>query len=160
MISENKQAINAWIVAGCWIAVIAAESTWGSSENTGRILYPILHYVFGITLQRFDVWHHYIRKTGHFVGYFTLSFLLFRAWQATLRSEPSERWSFPAALVTFFLSVLIASGDEWHQSFSPLRTASVSDVILDSAAALSAQLFVFLILRKSRQTARDEVPVG
>jgi len=33
--------------------------------------------------------------------------------------------------------------DEWHQSFLPSRTGVVSDVFLDSAAALGAQILVF-----------------
>jgi len=45
------------------------------------------------------------------------------------------------------MSVLVASLDEWHQSFLSSRTAEVSDVVLDSCAALVAQLVIFWYLR-------------
>lgn len=62
------------------LAVIVLESTnLGSAEHTSRILYPIFHFLFGMDLVRFAAWHAFLRKTGHFVGYFTLSVLLFRS---------------------------------------------------------------------------------
>ena len=134
------------------MVLIAIESTnYLSSVNTGRILYPILHFLFGLDWPRFKIWHHYIRKTGHVVGYFILSVLWFRAWRATLRS-PSW-WTLRWAAIAFFLSVLVASLDEWHQSFLPSRTGKFSDVVLDSSAAAAAQILIFFYLRmKSRQT--------
>jgi len=134
--------------------VIAIESTqYLSSAYTGRILYPILHFLLGLDRDRFMIWHHYIRKTGHFVGYFILSVLLFRAWRATL-AFPSL-WAARWAGIALFMSAFVASLDEWHQSYIPSRTGAVSDVILDSTAALVAQIVIFLFLnaRKSRKEA-------
>jgi len=62
-----------------WLAVIVLESTnLGSAEHTSRILYPIFRFLFGMDLVRFAALHAFLRKTGHFVGYFTLGVLLFR----------------------------------------------------------------------------------
>jgi VanZ family protein len=47
------------------------------------------------------------------------------------------------------MTVLVASLDEWHQTFIPSRTGTVRDVILDSGAALTAQIVIFLLLRKT-----------
>jgi VanZ family protein len=44
------------------------------------------------------------------------------------------------------MSALIASLDEWHQTFIPSRTGAIRDVMLDSGAALTAQLLLFLYL--------------
>jgi VanZ family protein len=44
------------------------------------------------------------------------------------------------------MSALVASLDEWHQTFIPSRTGVFSDVILDSCAALIAQVLIFLFL--------------
>jgi VanZ family protein len=83
---DKKQLVKAWIAALLWIGLIAIESTdTFSAEHTSKFLYPLLHFLMGLDLERFAVVHHYIRKCGHFVGYFTLSFFLFRAWRATLR---------------------------------------------------------------------------
>jgi len=129
------------------MVVIAIESTdYLSSEHTSRILYPLLHFLFNMDMMHFRVWHHYIRKIGHFVGYFILSVLLFRAWKATLR-WPSF-WTMRWATIAFFMSVLVASLDEWHQSFLPSRTGAFRDVVLDSTGALIAQFLIFLYWRR------------
>jgi VanZ family protein len=144
---DQKQVLKTWIAAGLWMILIAIESTdWLSAEHTSRILYPLLHFLFNLDPAAFDEWHHYIRKLGHFVGYFTLSFFLFRAWRATLRLPWAPRWSMRWATIAFFMSALVASLDEWHQSFIPSRTGVFSDVILDSFAALTAQVLIFLFL--------------
>ncbi len=144
----RTQIWKAWLPALIWIGIIVLESTVGSANNTGRILYPIFHFFSGMDPDRFEVWHHYIRKTGHFVGYFTLSLLLFRAWRATLPDIGSIRWSAQSATVSLLMSVLVASLDEWHQSFSPLRTSRWQDVVLDSSAALVAQIFIWIFRRR------------
>ena len=160
MTPDHKQQLKVWIAAVLWMAVIAIESTnYLSSDETSRILYPILHFLLGLDWQHFSVWHHYIRKTGHVVGYFILSVLLFRAWKATLPSE--FWWQFHWAGIAWLMSALVASLDEWHQSFLPSRTGVVSDVFLDSATALAAQIVIFVYLRgKSRKVRTVEVSGG
>lgn len=158
MTPEQKHILKVWIAAALWMIVIAIESSaYLSSDYTGRFLYPILHFLFGIDRAEFKIWHHIIRKTGHFVGYFILSVLLFRAWKASLRlpSQWAWRWAGIAAL----MSVIVASLDEWHQSFIPTRTGVFSDVVLDSSAALIAQIVIFFFwrLRDSREAKPQNV---
>ena len=146
-----------WLPSVFWLAVIATESTnLGSSEHTQRILYPILHYLFGIGRQRFEIWHVVLRKTGHFVGYATLSVLLFRSWRGTF-PRLSTRWCQQWATLAFACTVLVAALDEFHQSFLPSRTGTFRDVVLDSTAALVAQIAIFVILRRW-VPAKDEAP--
>ena len=160
MTPDHKQILKAWIAAGLWIGLIAMESTdWFSSEHTSRILYPILHFLLGLNMARFEVWHHYIRKTGHFVGYFLLSFLLFRAWRATLHLRFMREWALRWAAVAFLMTVLVASLDEWHQTLLPSRTGRFADVILDSCGALAAQLLMFGFLRLRAAQIREKVAV-
>lgn len=147
MTSDHKQILKTWIAALLWMLLIAIESTdMFSAEHTSRFLYPLLHYLMGMDLARFAVVHHYIRKLGHFVGYFTLSFFLFRAWRATLHLLWAPRWALRWAAIAFTMSAVVASLDEWHQSFIPSRTGVFSDVVLDSCAALTAQVLIFLLL--------------
>ena len=103
----------------------------------------------GWTPLTFSVWHFFIRKTGHFVGYFTLSWLLFRAWRDTF-PFPGKNWSIQWARISLFMTALVACLDEWHQSYLPSRTGNLHDVLLDSTAALIAQVVLFLILRRQR----------
>ena len=142
--SHQREVTKAWIAAILWLIVIAIESTsLLSAHNTSRILYPILHYLFGLDWPRFDHWHHYIRKAGHVVGYGILSILLFRAWRATWASAEGPRWLARWASFAILGTIVVASLDEWHQSFLPSRTGRWQDVVLDTCAGIAAQVLVF-----------------
>ena len=134
----------AWLPALIWLGVIAAESTGNfSSANTSRWLYPIFHFLAGVDPAHFAVWHAFLRKLGHFVGYFTLGALLFRAWRVTLPLPDWRPWAAKWAGIAWAMSTLVASLDEWHQTYLPGRTGTVHDVVLDSAAALVAQVAIW-----------------
>ena len=141
-----RQAIwRAWIPALIWLGFITIESTGAlSSENTSRFLYPLLHFLFRVDPVRFLMWHFVLRKAGHVLGYGILSILLFRAWCATIPVFGNPRWSIAWSRIALFMTALVASLDEWHQSFLPSRTGSIRDVLLDSAAGLAAQVLLFL----------------
>jgi VanZ like family len=152
----RKQLLKEWIAAGLWLALIAGESTNHlSAANTTRILYPLFHFFTGVDPFRFVIWDYYIRKMGHFVGYFGLSILLFRAWRATLPFASPSTWSMPWARISFFMTALVASLDEWHQTYLSLRSGSLRDVVLDSSAAMTAQILIFLLLKGHRTSARQ-----
>jgi aryl carrier-like protein len=143
--SAQKQILKTWVGAGLWLGLIVSESTdLASAYNTTRILYPILHFLMGLDPIRFLIWHFYIRKSGHFVAYFMLSLLLFRAWRATLPGISGWLWSIQWARISFLMTALVATLDEWHQTYLPSRTGTAHDVLLDSAAALFAQIIIFL----------------
>jgi VanZ family protein len=151
--SDRHHVLKAWIAAILWLIVIAIESSaWLSANNTGRILYPVFHFLFGMNWERFEYWHFYMRKGGHVFGYGLLSILLFRAWRETLPAGSAAKWSFRWASMAVFGTALVASLDEWHQSFIPTRTGTVRDVVLDTCAGTGAQILVFLWiwLRASR----------
>jgi VanZ family protein len=79
--------------------------------------------------------------------------LLFRSWRATF-PRLSTRWCLQWAAVAFLSTALVASFDEWHQSFLPSRTGTFRDVVLDSSAAVVAQIVLFITLKaRSRTTA-------
>ena len=158
-IEIRQDAWKAWIAAGLWLALIAIESTdLLSANNTGHFLYGLLTSLFGpINPATFFQWHHIGRKVGHILGYGILSLLLFRAWRATLPVNGAPRWSLRWAQVALLMTALVASLDEWHQSFIPSRTGTWQDVVLDSAAALAAQFMLYLFLRRWRVRAPQAV---
>ena len=139
----------AWWPAIVWMVLIALESTdFCSSQNTGSVLYAILKYLFGhIDLGKFLVFHHYLRKTGHFVGYGMLSILLLRGWRATLVRNRAWRWR--PSWLSWLGTVFVAAMDEWHQSYIPSRTGSIWDVVLDSAAGAAFLLAAYFWLRRT-----------
>ncbi len=132
------------------MGLIAFESTnWLSSAHTGSFLYYWMVKLFGpINPLWFETFHHYVRKTGHVFGYAMLSFLLFRAWRATLPRVDLTRWSIHWAGIAWLMTVFVASLDEWHQTFLPSRTGTIRDVYLDSTAALAMQIILWLSLRR------------
>ena len=135
--------------------MIAIESSaLLSAHNTSRILYPIAHFLFGIDWPHFQPWHFYIRKSGHVVGYAILSVLLFRAWRATWADEDSRKWTTRWATIAIVGTLLVASLDEWHQSFLASRTGRWQDVVLDTGAGVLAQvLLLFWAGATKRRTA-------
>jgi VanZ family protein len=47
-------------------------------------------------------------------------------------------------------TALVASCDEWHQTYLPNRTGSVWDVLLDCCGAITLQLLVYIYMRLFR----------
>ena len=161
MSSDRHEVLKAWIAAILWLIVISIESTsFASAHNTGRILYPLLHFLFGLSRASFEPWHFFIRKSGHVFGYGLLSILLFRAWRETLPSIGDPKWKLRWSSIAVLGTALVASLDEWHQSFLPSRTGRWQDVVLDTCAGIAAQLLLLLYWRGSTrrsEPAREEV---
>jgi VanZ family protein len=151
-------ARNWWPVA-VWLGVIRVESTgYASSQNTFRLLYQTMHYVFGrVNYQLLFEVDHVLRKTGHFLGYAILSGLTFLALRNTYRDRIqsslqrpwgtilSDLWHLEWSLIALLLTVLTASLDEIHQAFLPYRTGRWQDVVLDTSGAFALQLVIYLL---------------
>jgi VanZ family protein len=90
--------------------------------------------------------HHLIRKSGHFLGYGAMGLLWLRAWWLTL---PHSRFLHDA-LLALLGTALVASFDEWHQTFLPNRTGSPWDVLLDCCGAIALELLVYVFMRVFR----------
>ena len=140
--------LNAWLPVALGIIVIALESTeWMGSENTSDPLRRLFEHLFGpVSVARWDFIHHAIRKSGHFVGYGLVGLTWLRAWWMSLPHSRFLDDTFLALLGT----ALMASADEWHQTFLPDRTGSPWDVLLDCCGALALQLLVYVFLRLFR----------
>jgi len=134
--------------------MIVVESTeFMGADRTSGPLRALYQAIFGIvTDAQWDVIHHYIRKSGHFVGYGLIGLAWLRAWWMTL---PQSRF-LPDAFLALLGTALIASADEYHQSFLPNRTSSVWDVLLDCCGAVTLQLLVYVYMRinKPKRLAR------
>ncbi|MGD0761516.1 MAG: VanZ family protein [Candidatus Sulfotelmatobacter sp.] len=155
MSPDRHNALKAWLATILWLVVITIESSsLGAASNTARFLYPPLHFLFGLDPFHFARVHFFIRKGGHIFGYGLLSLLLFRAWRETLPLPGSANWTVRWANLAVLGTMLVASLDEYHQSFNPERTGSVRDVILDTCAGITVQILLFLwvTLRKSRES--------
>lgn len=138
--------LSAWWPVAVGIAVIAVESTkYFGADRTSHPLRVLFEALFGpIAEPRWQLIHHYIRKSGHFLGYGALGLTWLRAWRMSL---PGSRFSVDI-LLGLASTALVASWDEWHQSFLPNRTGTPWDVALDCCGALVMQWAAFMILRR------------
>ena len=131
-----------------------------SSANTGSLLYGLLTRLFGeIDLASFLIFHFYLRKTGHVVGYGMLALLLLRGWRVTF--DQVRAWSGRvmlerSVLLAWIGTAFVAAMDEWHQSFIPSRTGTVRDVILDSIAGFIFLLTAYFWLRRNELVEQAE----
>ncbi len=115
-----------WMPALMWmITLFVFSTTIFSAANTGRIIEPILRWLFPVaTAAHIAMMHGLVRKSAHFFNYAVLFWLLIRGPMA---GRPY------AALAC---CILYAAVDETHQIFVPGRTPSPYDVALDSTGAL------------------------
>ena len=148
--SNRHWWLAAWLPAIVAVAVICVESTQTfGAENTSNWLRPIFERAFGhFQDANWEQLHHYLRKTGHFLGYGTVGLTFLRAWLCTLgrRYQRSlQRWRVRATALAIGSTALVASGDEFHQSFLANRTGVPSDVVLDTCGACILCLLVWLV---------------
>ena len=132
-----------WWPALLWAIVISAFSTGVfTSDNTSRIIVPILKWFFPRASQEtLFLVHHFIRKMGHLTEYFILSLLILRGIRAG-KTGIHLGWALAAVAIVGCYAAL----DEFHQSFVPGRTAAVSDVLIDTAGGVAAQVVVALVM--------------
>jgi VanZ family protein len=154
-----------WVPVFVWLGVLALESSdLGSSDHTGHLLRKLWTALFGQPdAATFELVHHLIRKTGHFLGYAILSWLIFRAVRASWRNrqEILSRgrdyfWQLRWAVLGVAGTAVAASVDEIHQTFNPARTGRWQDVVLDTSGALAIQIILFLALAMGSEKAETE----
>lgn len=123
-----------------WLAFISfASSDNFNAGNTSRIIGPLILWLFPNTgPETLAVVHWVTRKIAHFTEYAILGFLAARAFRTSPRPAISQRWF----LICVTLIVVYALVDEYHQSFVPSRTASLTDSLIDMAGGLTALIIV------------------
>jgi VanZ family protein len=94
-----------------------------------------------------------IRKSAHFIEYAILALLTFRA--AWLSAKRRSRFA-TAGWVALFIVTALATADEARQAFSPVRTGSPYDILIDVTGGFLAVLGLFLISRRIRPSRPTE----
>lgn len=83
-------------------------------------------------------------KVGHFIGYSLLAFSLYTAAHKTPKIHRPMIFS---VLICF----IYACSDEFHQLFVIGRSAEITDVFLDTSAAMIILNVVYLIKKQRKQ---------
>ncbi len=131
-----------WLPPLIWMALIFGGSTDTlSGEHTSRFVLPFLRWLFGnhLNAEQLDWGHLFVRKAGHVTEYAILSVLFWFALDWPRRdpdTEPHRRGPWFAACLAVVLAICYAALDEYHQSFTPSRTASWHDVAIDAGGAV------------------------
>ena len=140
--------LNAWLPVALGVAVIVMESTeaFGSDHTSGPLRWFYETFFGPVSNFRWEHIHHFIRKAGHFFAYGFIGLAWLRAWWMTL---PHSRFV-QDALLALMGTALVASADEWHQTFLPNRTGTPWDVLLDCCGAIVLQFVVYVFMRVAR----------
>ena len=115
--------VSAWLPVLIGLCIIAMESTEAfGSDHTSGPLRAIFQAIFGtVGDANWELIHHLIRKSGHFIGYGLLGLAWLRACWMT---SPNPVF-LKAAALAMLGTAMTASADEYHQSFLSNRTSSV-----------------------------------
>lgn len=160
-----------WLPALLWYRVIwgfSAQTAAVSGDLSDRLLWRLLALVSpafagaGTDTQNaaVELLSFFERKAAHMFLYFVLILLL---WLALLPLVRSKKWQISLAAV---LCAMLASLDEYHQTFIPGRSGELRDVCVDLAGAAIAVLLVAVLLwaarwrREGRRSPAAWLPLG
>ncbi len=137
-----------FIPAMLWMWIIfrfsgrAAVSSTKESQGLAAEFVSLYTGFFPMNMRDQIRWIHvlepYVRKGAHMIEFAVLFLLLFFALRAYFGSYIN------AAAVDLMICIIYAVTDEWHQTFVYGRAGLISDVIIDSAGALTA--FVLILI--------------
>lgn len=111
--------------------LFGASTTFSITRIVLRWLFPFLPEPAIATI------HVGLRKVGHVGSYAALSYFYLCGLLKTF--HPLPLWQTKWGVLAFVLCILYACTDEWHQSFSTVRTGSVWDVGWDTLGAAITQ---------------------
>lgn len=106
-----------------------------SADNTS----PILRYIFTHLFHSHDEnlflkFQFIVRKLAHFTEYAILALLSARFFLMSKSGRVREAWFYGAVALVMSYALL----DEFHQSFVPVRTASIRDSMIDIVGGIFA----------------------
>jgi VanZ family protein len=129
-----KDFIFFWFPPILWMAFLFPMTNDSLTvKSTSYILEPIIRWFLpDASNATVEMIHIAIRKTGHFMEYALLAFLLFRAFRG--RSKTMKlRWILYAGGIAVGYGAL----DEFFQTMTPLRSGEVYDWMIDTAGVVA-----------------------
>jgi VanZ family protein len=161
--ARSQAQLRTWLPVLAFSMVFAAESTsYFGADRTSAPLQRVVEAIFGydVCVHR-NLIHGLIRKTGHFMGYGMFSLICFRACWIELRGVASRlSRQLGAHGLAILATLLVASADEFHQSFLPNRSGQFSDVMLDCCGAAMMGLALFLTMQVVERRTEARIRAG
>ncbi len=133
-----------------WVGVILFASTsYGAMSNTSRVIRPLLHFLFPTASEEtITIYHGFLRKLAHLTEYSILAFWASRAFWNSTKPLLQKYWY----AFSFLTVVLVASVDEYNQSFDTLRTGTPYDVLLDALGG-AVMIGILLVFKRSQSSS-------
>lgn len=154
--SRNRSGSRVWRYAPLlfWIGIIVFGSGDDvSASNTSRWLgFVVQIFTPDISDERLSVINLIVRKTAHFTVYATLALLAARAFLSSSHEVLRRRWMIAALIIV----AVCAFFDEYHQTFSPARTGTIYDALLDITGGAFALAAVRLIRPRLRRQVSSQ----
>lgn len=134
------------------MAVIFRFSTDSySGEETSRMFGRILGLLgLEIEASQLALLNFIVRKFAHFAAYAMLALLWWRAFRRGRQQVWRRNWAGAALLLSSIWALL----DEFHQSLTQTRTASLWDFMIDVSGSLAALLCVWISAHFQRAQLR------
>ena len=130
-----RSLLKYWAPIIGWIVLIFfASGDLMSAEHTSRFLVPFLRWLNpDISAGTLAEIHFCVRKAAHITEYAILALLVSRA----IFRDPSQNWARSTLFIGAWIAcTVVATCDEFRQSFVESRGASPWDVMIDSAGAI------------------------
>src|SRR5699024_3416619 len=110
------------LVVICWMGIIyylSHQPAAAPSSVSEAVLSSILHMLPQEQGKEIALLHSLLRKSAHFIAYFTLAILLS---QALFSTQMKRATTISRFCVVWFICFLYAMSDEFHQTFIPGRS--------------------------------------
>jgi VanZ family protein len=143
MDSFGEEQIWLYLPLILWIGgIFFLSSDRGSFANTLRYVTSFFKFISPKTeAGKVRNYNLYFRKICHFSGYAILAWLAARVFHHSSVTWLNEFWY----IFTFLTVLIIASADEFKQSFYPSREGAPMDVMIDCAGGLTMILLFWLV---------------
>lgn len=145
-----------WVPAIAWILLIfLASGDLMSAEHTSRFLMPFLIWLKpDISADALSEIHFCVRKAAHVTEYAILALFFCRA----VFREPNVNRARSTLFVSAWIAcALVATCDEFRQSFVESRGASPWDVMIDSGGAILGLLIYSRFAERKSPKIRHNV---
>jgi VanZ family protein len=114
---------------------------WGPAIVIMAIIF-IASATPGSDIPGFGSWDEFFKKGGHMLGYALLATAFYHALNSSKRSIKQN------FILVLCIVALYAASDEFHQRFTPGRTASFRDVGIDVAGGLLGIAVIRFVQRR------------
>ncbi len=150
---KKSTIVKGWLPVLIWMGVIfwfSHQPGDVSGASSGRIVALItsgITTIFPFLEINVEMFHFLLRKGAHFGVYAVLGILSVRAFHISGYSRKQ------GILYGWILATFYAGTDEFHQTFIPGRSGELSDVLIDSAGALTG-IAVYVLAKGIQVPAR------